>query len=264
MLVSLLLSAAPCFQLGTSAAHPATPRLAASVVTQTAVSMTDSASPTLSTLESWTREYYQAARDERVRGGKSMDEFLAQYDWFSTDYVLTGPDVGPLCKRDYLATQRGFTLSFAEATPDLDYMLDGFHLDPDNPLRVWFALRYVGTHTGATRIGSFALEPRGRTIRGGPEMHSILWTAEKTIQWETVGYNGCKYTGTNEGYGGLAGLLLPLGVPKLVFDTLSATGLSRLLPFLSQFNEYSDQGGRARSPPDDLPRWWNERTTPQA
>ena len=66
------------------------------------------ATPTLAEMERWTREYYAAARDSRVRGGESMDAFLARYDYFDEGYVLTGPDVGPLCKNDYLATQRGF------------------------------------------------------------------------------------------------------------------------------------------------------------
>lgn len=190
-----------------------------------------------------------------------MDQLLAEYDWFSPDYVLTGPDIGPLCKSDYLATQRGFTLDFGQAAPDLNYRLDGFHLDPENSWRVWFTLRYVGTHTGTTNIGqAITLTPKGNPILGGPEMHSIWWTADKKIQWETVGYSGCKYTGTNEGYGGLAGLLLPLGVPRAVFDLTSP--FAKWIFAASQFNEADpEKGGRARSPSSDLPQWWNERTT---
>jgi len=208
-------------------------------------------------MEAWTREYYAAARDARVRGGQSMDEFLNEYDWFADDYVLCGPDIGPLCKSDYLATQRGFTLDFGSAIPDLDYLLDGFHVDPDNAERVWFTLRYVGTNTGDTRLGKLPLPATGNVIAGGPELHSIWWTASKQIQWETVGYSGCKYTGTNEGFGGLAGLLLPLGVPRLFFDLTAP--FAKAFIGLSQYNEASDTGGRACSPASDLPRWWNER-----
>ena len=112
----------------------------------------------------------------------------------------------------------GFTLDFGAAIPDLDYLLDGFHLDPDNDARVWFTLRYVGTNDGqTTSIGDYELKPTGNRVRGGPEMHSLWWTPEKRIKWETVGYVGCKFTGTNEGFGGLAGLLIPLGVPRFVF-----------------------------------------------
>ena len=101
------------------------------------------------------------------------------------------------------------------------------------------------------------LEPKGGVIQGGPEMHSIWWTNDKRIQWETVGYAGCKYTGSNEGFGGLAGLLLPLGVPRLVFDL--AAPFAKSIFSLSQYAEYSETGGRACSPESDLPRWWNER-----
>ena len=91
-------------------------------------------------------------------------------------------------------------------------------------------------------------------------MHSLWWTPEKRIKWETVGYVGCKFTGTNEGFGGLAGLLIPLGVPRVVF-ALSAP-FAKYLFQLSQFNDVDpEKGGRAVSPAADLPAWWNARTT---
>ena len=125
---------------------------------------------------------------------------------------------------------------------------------------MWFTLRYVGTNDGGTTsIGQFELKPTGNRVLGGPEMHSIWWTPQKQIKWETVGYVGCKYTGTNKGYGGLAGLLIALGVPRLVFDAISP--VSKLIIPLSQFNELDpDTGGRACSPASDLPDWWNDRT----
>ena len=210
-------------------------------------------------MEAWTREYYAAARDSRVRNGESLDQFLGKYDYFDDDYVLTGPDVGPLCKRDFVATQRGFTLDFGKAIPDLDYLLDGFHVDPDNADRVWFTLRYVGTNDGqSTNIGEFELKPTGNQLRGGPELHSIWWTPDKRIKWETVGYSGCRFTGTNQGYGGLAGLLIGIGVPRLVFDVVAPFG--KYVFALSQFNEATETGGRACSPASDLPSWWNRRT----
>ena len=214
--------------------------------------------PSLATLEAWTREYYNAAKESRIVSGESMDGFLERYDWFADDYVLTGPDIGPLCKSDYVATQRGFTLDFGAAAPDLTNILDGFHVDVDNPYRVWFTNRYVGTHTGTTRLSKYVINPTGNEIRGGPELHSIWWTPDKQIKWETVGYCGCKYTGTNEGFGGLAGMLVPMGVPRAFFDAFSP--FAKIVFGLSQFNEASETGGRARSPESDLPRWWQERT----
>ena len=240
--------------------HVAVPlwRTAAVRVPATLATASDTTPASVDQLEAWTREYYGAARDSRVRGGQSMDEFLNDYNWFADEYVLTGPDIGPLCRSDYLATQRGFTLDFGAAAPDLDYKLDGFHLDPENPERVWFTLRYVGTNTGATSLGKLPLPATGNPILGGPEMHSIWWTPSKQIKWETVGYSGCKFTGTNEGYGGLAGLLLPLGVPRAAFDFTSP--FTKLFIGLSRFNEASETGGRACSPDSDLPTWWKQRT----
>ena len=110
----------------------------------------------------------------------------------------------------------------------------------------------------ATRIGKFELKPTGNSLRGGPELHSIWWTPEKRIKWETVGYAGCRFTGTNQGYGGLAGLLIGIGVPRLVFDVVAPFG--KYVFALSQFNEATETGGRACSPASDLPDWWNRRT----
>ena len=225
----------------------------------TLAALESSGNPGVETLERWTREYYQAARQGQIQDGRSMDEMLQDYQWFDETYVLTGPDVGPLCKSDYIATRRGFTLDYSKASPDLDYLLSGFHLDPDNPYRVWFTLRYTGTHTGEARIGKIVLKPSGASIRGGPELHSIWWTPDKQIKWETVGYVGCKYTGTNRGYGGLAGLLIPLGLPRPFFDAISSFGIAKSAFWLSQFNEASETGGRARSPDSALPAWWRDR-----
>ena len=128
----------------------------------------------------------------------------------------------------------------------------------DNPARVWFTLRYVGTHTGTTNLGKLELRPSGAPIAGGPELHSIWWQ-DKRIKWETVGYAGCRFTGTNQGYGGLAGLLIPLGVPRAIFDAIAPLG--KVVFPLSQYNELDpEKGGRACSPAADLPAWWNERT----
>ena len=190
--------------------------------------------------------------------GKSLDAMLADYDWYDEYYVLTGPDVGPLVKADFLAAQRGFTLDFSQAAPDLNYLLDGFHQDPSQPSRVWFTLRYVGTHTGSTRIGSTVLEPKeNNAIFGGPELHAIWWTPDKRIKWESVGYVGCKYTGSNQGYGGIGGLLVPLGVPRAFFDV--GTPFIKAAFTLSQFAEASENGGRAKSPWTSLPAWWKAR-----
>lgn len=60
--------------------------------------------------------------------------------------------------------------------------------------------------------------------------------------------------------GGLAGLLIPLGVPRIAFDVLAPLG--KLVFPLSQFNELDPQkGGRACSPAADLPAWWNKRSS---
>ena len=56
----------------------------------------------------------------------------------------------------------------------------------------------------------------------------------------------------------MAGLLIGIGVPRLVFDLVAPFG--KYVFALSQFNEATETGGRACSPASDLPEWWNRRT----
>ena len=88
----------------------------------------------------------------------------------------------------------------------------------------------------------------------GPELHAIWWTPDKRIKWESV---GCKYTGSNLGYGGIGGLLVPLGVPGVFFDV--GTPFIKAAFMLSQFAEASENGGRAKSPWTSLPARWKAR-----
>ena len=149
-----------------------------------------------------------------------MDGFLERYDWFADDYVLTGPDIGPLCKSDYVATQRGFTLDFGAAAPDLTNILDGFHVDVDNPYRVWFTNRYVGTHTGTTRLSKYVINPTGNEIRGGPSCTRFGGRPTSKSSGRRSA-TAAQIHGNERRVCGLAGMLVPMGVPRAFFDAFS-------------------------------------------
>ncbi|KAL3945476.1 MAG: hypothetical protein SGBAC_000447 [Bacillariaceae sp.] len=214
--------------------------------------------PTLELLQGWTEEYFQAV--DAAGGITNVQSFA---DWYAEDYVQSGPNIGPLNKRDYcnsLAYYQREGLNLGEAIPDLTADFDGWHLDPHNPWRIWVVARYKGTHVNAVKLpGSpTVLEPQDppKAFYNGPELYSFLWKPSKEIQWMSVGYIGDKFTGDNLGYGALVGLLIPMGVSKTAIDALSP--LLSLQVWASQFNDGVNKP-RTLTPYSELPPWWKQR-----
>ena len=113
----------------------------------------------------------------------------------------------------------------------------------------------------------------------GPEIHSYQWTPNKTIRWQTSGFVGDVYVGSNEGYGGLLGILISLGLPRASVDIIKP--FATIPRWISQFivvgnNNNNIKGGGGgggsnigsgllvSSPPtatrwSRLPLWWHEQ-----
>mmetsp|Transcript_28448 Transcript_28448/g.60064 ORF Transcript_28448/g.60064 Transcript_28448/m.60064 type:complete len:291 (+) Transcript_28448:99-971(+) len=230
--------------------------------TTTATTVEDGSTiePTVELLEQWAREYLAAVG--KAEQGAGYEEIT---HWFDEDYVQTGPDIGPLNKADFiyaLSTYKKKGLDLYKLSPDLTASLDGFHVDPHNPWRVWFTLRYIGTHTGTITFPNSEVEIRPKEgnnkIYGGPEMYSFWFTPQKQIKWQTLGFVGDRYTGTNGGYGGLLGLLVGFGIPRVALDLFSP--VIKIQTWLSQFDGFGDESApRTRSKSSELPQWWKDR-----
>lgn len=242
------------------------PSLPATLVLSSSVSQTVEEvaveEPTLELLEEWSREYLAAAG--KAEQGSGVEEIS---HWFAEDYIQTGPDIGPLIKKDYifaLSTYKKTGFDLYKASPDLTASLDGFHIDPQNKWRVWFTLRYIGTHTDTITLPNSDVEispkkgDNNNKILGGPEIYSFWFTPEKQIKWQTLGYVGDRHTGTNQGYGAVTGLLVSMGVPRIALDLF--TPVIKIQSWLSQFGLGDDSVPRTRSATKDLPQWWKDRT----
>lgn len=237
-----------------------TPTLYSTVLDSSASTSVENVEPSVELLRGWTEEYFNAVA---AAGGITKVEGFA--DFYSDDYVQTGPDIGPVNKEDYVKALTYYDeqgLNIGEAIPDLTADFDGWHLDPHCKWRIWVTARYRGTHRSPAQIpGSDArLEPKDPPVAffNGPEMYSFLWTPSKQIQWMSVGYVGDKYTGDNQGYGALVGLLIPMGVPRVAIDVLKPFLEAQV--WLSQFSDGIKQP-RSRSPYSELPQWWKDRKT---
>mmetsp|Transcript_1268 Transcript_1268/g.1930 ORF Transcript_1268/g.1930 Transcript_1268/m.1930 type:complete len:289 (-) Transcript_1268:79-945(-) len=218
--------------------------------------------PSLQQLTDWSLEYLNEV--EEANGIISGFDKLRH--WYDEDFIQTGPDIGPMNLQDYTNSleyykDQGF--NFGASIPDLAAQYDGWHIDPKDPWRVWFVLRYRGTFTGEDLMlnGNTLVKANGQEIDGSPEVYSYVWTPEKKLKWTSIGFVGEKYTGTNKGYGGLVGLLVGMGVPKTILDLVYP--LVQAQTWFSQFQgPGSNEGTRAPrtlTPEKQLPRWWRER-----
>lgn len=220
--------------------------------------------PTLDLLKSWTQEYIDSID---LAGGMTRISVGVQ-NMLSSDFVFTSPTIGPLSKEDYVKLMdyyRHCGLDLASAIPDLTVTYDGWHIDPHQPWRVWVVARYSGTHLGTAVVPGTDLKltppntgDHDLYFTSGPEMQSFLWTPDKEILWQTMGYVGDEYTGSNQGYGALDGLLVSMGLPHLYLDATSP--MRKVKNWFSQFQ--TDNGetmARAKTPYSRLPQWWNER-----
>jgi len=220
--------------------------------------------PTLQILRSWTEEYIQGVHEA---GGMTRVSAGIQ-DMLAAEFVFTSPSVGPLNKPDYIKLMGYYQkcgLDLATGIPDLQVSYEGWHVDPDQPWRIWAIARYSGTHLGTVSVPGTNLQltpvndgkPRVR-FTSGPEVQSFLWTPDKRILWHTMGYVGDEYTGSNKGYGGIDGLLVSMGLPTLYLDATSP--FRRAKRFFSQFQgENAGTAARTQTRFGRLPMWWNER-----
>lgn len=221
--------------------------------------------PTLEILINWTLDYVDAVD---LAGGITRVSVGVQ-NLLDDDYVFCSPTIGPINKRDFIDLMASYTqagLDLASAIPDLTVSYDGWHVDPHNPWRIWAVARYKGTHTGSATIpntGGLELIPppingQPQQFVTGPELQSFVWTPSKTLIWQTVGYVGDKYTGSNQGHGSLDGLLVSMGLPPLLLETTEP--LRNLQGFLSQFIQSGQENSmKVRSSYSNLPYWWHQR-----
>lgn len=220
--------------------------------------------PTLELLQEWTQEYIDAVD---LAGGGITRLSVGVQNMLAEDYVFTSPTIGPISKPDFIQLMSFYLDSgfdIASAVPDFTTYYDGWHQDPHEPWRVWAVVRYAGTHTGTAIVPQSGLKltppnddkDHPMQFMTGPELHSFLWTPDKQMLWQTMGYVGDAYTGSNQGKGGLQGLMVSMGLPTLYLD--STAPLRKSMAWFSQFSDNGKEP-RSKSPYSALPQWWHER-----
>jgi hypothetical protein len=222
----------------------------------------DSIYPTFELLKEWTMDYMDLVD---LAGGGMTRVSVGMQHLMHDAFVFTSPNIGPIGKPDFVNLMAYYNdngLDLASAIPDLSVSYEGWHQDPDEPWRIWVIARYSGTHLGLATIPESGLKlcppnenPEKARLTTGPQMESFLWTPDRKILWQSMGYVGDEHTGSNAGYGGLDGLLVSMGLPYLY---LQATNPVRdVFNWLSQFR--GEDIPKTKSPYSRLPQWWHER-----
>jgi len=105
--------------------------------------------------------------------------------WFHPDYVLRGPVIGPLTRKDLVDAQKGF--QYDKAFPDLNIETFGYTIDPENPYRCFYFQRWRATHTGTLVAGDQKYEATGNVMETPVSVFSVVWTPDQNIIYEQVG-----------------------------------------------------------------------------
>jgi hypothetical protein len=131
-------------------------------------------------------------------------------DRLADDFVFRGPVIGPLVKKDIMASIKGVAGNMDTAFPDMQTNAFGFTCDdPIEPNRVWYFVRPRATFKGPfkTAFGN-SVQPTGKKLIGPPEARSFVFNEQGKIRHQTVGYVTDRFTGdTTGGKGAIFGLV---------------------------------------------------------
>lgn len=126
-------------------------------------------------------------------------------DWLADDFRFVAPVVGPFGKDEFRDSLKSFELK--KGFPDLSSNYHHFRVDPFEPNRVWFSIKFTGVNTGPI-MGRPAT---GKSVESPVQAHSVTFNEQGEITKLTIGYVLDKETGNTGGLGGVFGLLHGIG-----------------------------------------------------
>ncbi|VEU35930.1 unnamed protein product [Pseudo-nitzschia multistriata] len=177
-------------------------------------------------------------------------------DWWSDEeFVFRGPVIGPLVKKDLVATLTA-NEDLRTAFPDLQQNAFGFTADdPIEPNRVWYFVRPRGTFAGPFPMPGTGkmIQPTNAPYIGPPECRSVIFNREGKIKYQSVGYVVDRFTGdTTGGRGAIFGQYAVMG------QDIDANPGAVSTIFLQKLSEYLPQFPKSYSKREDLPKWWTD------
>lgn len=135
----------------------------------------------------------------------AQEEGDESVNWFAQDFRFVAPVVGPFGRDEFQTSLKGFDL--LSAFPDLKANPHHFRVDPWEPSRVWWSVKYEGTNSGPV-MGRPAT---GKKVDSPVQAQSLTFNSRGEIEKFTIGYVLDKETGNTGGLGGVFGLFYAIG-----------------------------------------------------
>lgn len=173
-------------------------------------------------------------------------------EWYAEDYVLRGPVVGPLIRKDLQQSQKG--LGIKVAFPDIRIDSFGLTIDPENPYRCFYYQRWRATHTEDLDSFGDIYPATGNEMETPVSCFSAVWNPEGKIIYEYVGAVVDRFEGNTQGKAAVFGMLHTAGLK------LSASPGDKVFAFIQRLADFSGKAGRSMSREGDIPNWWTSKS----
>ncbi len=131
------------------------------------------------------------------------------------DFKFLDPLRGTQNKKAYLAALE--KLDLQSAFPDLDLRAHDFRVDRDDPTKVWFTTRVLGTHKYPLTLGGEEIAPTGIKMQLPPESNCVNIVGGKVVRAVGGGIVLDRSVGNSRGLGGVYGVAAALGRPVSAF-----------------------------------------------
>lgn len=169
-------------------------------------------------------------------------------DIYAAEYVLRGPVIGPINRKDLRESQAG--LGIAAAFPDLNVESFGYTVDPENPYRCFYFQRWRGTHTEDLDAFGDVYPATGAEMETPLSVFSVVWTPDQKIIYEQVGAVVDRFEGNTQGKAAVFGMLHTAGLK------LNASPGDKVFGLIQRLGHFVGGRGRSWSEKDDIPSWW--------
>jgi hypothetical protein len=186
------------------------------------------------------------------------EEYVNAQSWeidentYDKDYVLRGPVIGPINRKDLRGSQTG--LGLKEAFPDVNIDTFGYTIDPENPYRCFYFQRWRATHSGDLDAYGDIFPATGIEMEAPVSVFSVVWTPEGKIIYEQVGAVVDRFEGNTQGKAAVFGLLHTAGLK------LAANPGDAVFGAIQRIGHFLGGRGRSWSKEEDIPKWWVSRS----
>lgn len=167
---------------------------------------------------------------------------------YADDYVLRGPVVGPITRKDLAESQSG--LGIAAAYPNTKVYSFGHSIDPENPYRCFFFQRWRAKHENDLDVFGDIYPATGTVAEMPVSVFTVVWNPDGKIIYEQVGATVDRLEGNTSGKAAVFGLLHHAGLK------IPAAPGDKVFRFVQSVGHLAGGMGRSWSRKKDVPKWW--------